>query len=64
MFLSDVIAPVIFVLDAQVRTLTEATNTFMQHKMRCIANRALTSDTQQQHEAYRDVSAFRTDLSE
>ena len=53
--LSDVIATVIPMLDAQIRTLTEAANTFMQHKMRCIANRDLVPHNQQENDEYRDV---------
>ena len=52
------------VLDVQIRTLIEATYTFMQHKTRCIANRALTPHTQQENDEYKDVSAFRTELFE
>ena len=62
--LSDMIAPVIPVLDAQIRTLTEATNTFMQYKVRYIANRDLPPHTQEENEEYKHVSTFRADLSE
>ena len=32
--------------------------------MKCIENRALTPDTQQENEEYKDISVFKADLSE